>query len=135
VGLPRGGPRVHVLISIVLLAALFPAATSAAAPPPDFAETTVFSGLTNPTAIEFAPDGRIFIAEKSGLIKVFDNLSDSSPQVFADLRTKVHNFWDRGLLGLALDPNWSTNPTVYVLYTHDAAIGGSARLTPLLLFP
>ena len=76
--------------------------------------------------MRFAPDGRVFVAEKSGLIKVFDNLSDTTPTVFADLRTKVHNFWDRGLLGLALDPNFPTNPYVYVLYTYDAPIGGTA---------
>ena len=54
------------------------------------------------------------MAEKSGLIKVFDSLSDPQPDVFADLRTQVHNFWDRGLLGLALDPGFPENPYVYV---------------------
>ena len=68
----------------------------------------------------------MFVAEKSGLIKVFTNLGDPTPTVFADLRTLVHNFWDRGLLGLALDPNFPANPYVYVLYAHDAAIGGVA---------
>ena len=96
--------------------------------PEGFQETTVFSGLTNPTVVRFASDGRVFVAEKSGLIKVFDNLSDTTPTVFADLRTQVHNFWDRGLLGLALDPEFPTNPWVHVLYTHDAAIGGTAPL-------
>ena len=86
----------------------------------------MFSGLTNPTAIRFASDGRVFVAEKSGQIKVFDSLSDPQPDVFADLRTQVHNFWDRGLLGLALDPDFPEDPYVYVLYTYDAAIGGTA---------
>ena len=86
----------------------------------------MFSGLTNPTAIRFASDGRVFVAEKSGQIKVFDSLSDPQPDVFADLRTQVHNFWDRGLLGLALDPGFPEDPYVYALYTHDAAIGGTA---------
>jgi glucose/arabinose dehydrogenase len=76
--------------------------------------------------IEFANDGRVFVAEKSGLIKVFDNLSDTTPTTFADLRTNVHNFWDRGMLGMALAPNFPADPHVYVLYTHDAAIGGTA---------
>ena len=76
--------------------------------------------------MRFSSDGRVFVAEKSGLIKVFDNLTDTTPTVFADLRTQVHNFWDRGLLGLALAPNFPTNPWVYVLYTFDAAIGGTA---------
>ncbi len=72
--------------------------------PSGFQETTVFTGLTNPTAVEFASDGRVFVAEKSGVIKVFDNLSDTTPTVFADLRTNVYNFWDRGLLGTGARP-------------------------------
>ena len=86
----------------------------------------MFSGLTNPTAVRFAPDGRIFVAEKRGVIKVFDSLSDTTPTVFADLNVNVYNFWDRGLLGLALAPNFPADPYVYVLYTYDAAIGGTA---------
>ncbi|MDQ3871716.1 MAG: PQQ-dependent sugar dehydrogenase, partial [Chloroflexota bacterium] len=98
----------------------------AAALPDGFQETVVYSGLRGPTALRFASDGRVFVAEKSGLVKVFDDLSDTTPTVFADLRTIVHNFWDRGLLGLALDPGFPAKPYVYVLYTHDAPIGGTA---------
>ena len=45
----------------------------AAAPllPSGFQESIVWSNLTNPTAVRFAADGRVFVAEKSGLIKVF----------------------------------------------------------------
>ena len=93
---------------------------------PGFSESVVFSGLDTPTAVRFSPDGRIFVAEKSGIIKVFDSLSDSTATVFADLRTNVHNYWDRGLLGLALDPAFPTRPYVYVLYTFDGPIGGLA---------
>jgi glucose/arabinose dehydrogenase/PKD repeat protein len=99
---------------------------SAVSLPPGFQEEVVFSGLTQPTAVRFSSDGRVFVAEKSGLIKVFDNLTDTTPTVFADLRTNVHNYWDRGLLGLALAPNFPTDPWVYVLYAFDAAIGGTA---------
>lgn len=120
---PRG--RFVVLASIALTLVLAPAAP-AATYPAGFSERTVFTGLTNPTVVRFAPDGRVFVAEKSGLVKVFDSMADSSPTVFADLRTQVHNFWDRGLLGLALDPGFPDNPYVYVLYAHDAAIGGTA---------
>src|SRR4029453_12481478 len=90
-----------------------------------FQEDIVFSGLTEPTALRFSSDGRIFVAEKSGLIKIFDNLTDTTPTVFADLRTNVHNFWARGLLDVELAPNFPTDPWVYVLYTFDAAIGGT----------
>ena len=87
--------------------------------PTGFSESIVLSGLTQPTAIRFSPDGRVFVAEKSGLIKVFANLSATSPTVFHNLQTNVHNFWDRGLLGLELHPNFPTIPSVYVLYTFD----------------
>ena len=94
--------------------------------PAGFREVTVFSGLTNPIAVRFSPDGRVFVAEKGGLIKVFSGLSDNTPEVYADLRRQVHDFWDRGLLGIALHPSFPTNNSIYVLYTHDAPIGGTA---------
>jgi glucose/arabinose dehydrogenase len=94
--------------------------------PAGFQETIIFSGLTNPTAVRFASDGRIFVAEKRGVIKVFDSLTDTTPDIFADLNKNVYNFWDRGLLGLALHPNFPATPYVYVLYSYDAEIGGTA---------
>jgi glucose/arabinose dehydrogenase len=94
--------------------------------PKGFRDSAVLSGLTAPTAVRFSADGRIFVAEKSGVIRVFDNLNDTTPTVFADLRTNVHNYWDRGLLGLALDPEFPAVPYVYVLYTYDGPIGGAA---------
>ena len=120
------GVGVAALLATVAIGLTSSATASAATYPTGFSEQTVFSGLTNPTAIRFSSDGRVFVAEKSGLIKVFDSLADTQPDVFADLRTQVHNFWDRGLLGLALDPEFPADPYVYVLYTHDAAIGGVA---------
>jgi glucose/arabinose dehydrogenase/PKD repeat protein len=107
------------MAALVTVAAFALPAAASAATPPNFQESTAFSGLTSPTAVRFASDGRVFVAEKSGLIKVFGSLSDSTATVFADLRTQVHNFWDRGLLGLALHPNFPTTPHVYVLYTYD----------------
>ena len=103
-------------------------AAAAATLPSGFQESIVFSGLTQPTAVRFASDGRVFVAEKSGLIKIFDSLSDTSPTTFADLRSEVNDYWDRGLLGLALDPSFPASPYVYALYAHDAPIGGNAPL-------
>jgi uncharacterized repeat protein (TIGR01451 family) len=115
------------LVLAALLVLLAVGGSGASALPSGFQETTLpFTTLVNPTAIEFAADGRVFVAEKGGRIKVFSNLSDSSPDLFADLSANVHNFWDRGMLGFALDPDFTTgSPYVYVLYTFDAPIGGS----------
>jgi uncharacterized repeat protein (TIGR01451 family) len=114
-----------VLASLLVLLAV--GGSGASALPSGFQETTLpFTGLVNPTAIEFAGDGRVFVAEKSGRIKVFNDLGDSSSDLFANLSANVHDFWDRGMLGLALDPGFTTGrPYVYVLYTYDAPIGGS----------
>ena len=93
---------------------------------PAFRDKPAFTGLSSPTAVAFSPDGRVFVAEKRGTVKVFSDLSDTTPTIFADLRVKVYNNWDRGLLGLALHPDFPTTPYVYVLYTYDAAIGAIA---------
>jgi glucose/arabinose dehydrogenase len=113
------------VVTAALVAAPTPVAHGATLPP-GFQESTVFTGLTNPTVVRFAPDGRVFVAEKRGVIKVFDSLMDTSPDVFADLNVNVYNFWDRGLLGMALDPNFPASPYVYVLYTYDHELGSSA---------
>src|SRR5262245_25174880 len=101
-------------------------AAQASVLPSGFQDTVVLSGMTNPTVLQFAPDGRIFVGQKNGVIKVFASLTDTNPVTFANLSTNVDDYWDRGLLGLALDPAFPTRPYVYVLYTYDAAIGGTA---------
>lgn len=126
--------NIVVLVIAVLAATLVTLAsvtTADAEPtlPSGFDESVVLGGLNQPTNVEFSEDGRVFVAEKSGLIKVYDDLSDKQPTIFADLRTKVHNYWDRGLLGLALDPGFPARPYVYALYTHDALIHGHAPLS------
>ena len=124
--LPAALSLMLVLASLTTLVLSTSPAARAATLPAGFQESIVFSGLTNPTAVRFASDGRVFVAEKRGVIKVFDSLTDTTPDLFADLNVNVYNFWDRGLLGLTLAPNFPTNPYVYVLYTYDAAIGGTA---------
>ena len=118
-----------VLMALALLAGP-PSSCAMTTLPDGFQEDVVFSGLNLPTALRFAPDGRIFVAEKSGLVKVFDSLDDAMPVVVADLRTNVHNYWDRGLLGLALDPGFPDSPYVYLLYTYNAPPGGTAPYWP-----
>jgi glucose/arabinose dehydrogenase len=120
------GVAVAALIASLLVLAFVRGAGAAPTLPSGFQESVVFSGLNKPTNVEFAKDGRVFVAERGGLIKVFDNFSDKTPTLFADLSINVYNGGDRGLLGLALDPDFPTNPYVYVLYSHDALIGGTA---------
>jgi glucose/arabinose dehydrogenase len=94
--------------------------------PSGFADTPVFTGLEEPTAVRFATDGRIFVAEKEGRLLVYDGSGDESPTAFADLRAQVYDNGDRGLLGLALDPGFPASPYVYAFYTFDHVIGEDA---------
>ncbi|MDQ1478687.1 MAG: hypothetical protein QOE62_3916, partial [Actinomycetota bacterium] len=55
----------------------------AASAPPGFTDSTLWSGLDRPTAIAFAADGRVFVAEKNGVIKLFASRSATQPTVFA----------------------------------------------------
>ena len=68
-----------------------PTPAQAATLPPGFQESVVFSGLTNPTVVRFSDDGRIFVAEKSGRIKVFDEFGDPTPALYADLSRQVYD--------------------------------------------
>ena len=70
----------------------------------------------------------MFVAEKSGVIKVFDSLTDTTPTVFADLNERLQLLGSRPA-GLALHPDFPTTPYVYVLYTYDHELG-SAQPAP-----
>ncbi|MDX6432308.1 MAG: hypothetical protein QOE54_4674 [Streptosporangiaceae bacterium] len=134
------GFRTRVLVAVLLVIPLVAvlnlarsdSARAAVVLPSKFQQTTLpFAGLAAPTSLAFSPDGRVFVAEKSGIVKVFSSLADtSSGTVFADLRKQVMNFLDRGLLGLALAPNFPSDPRVYVHYVYNAAIGAQAPKWP-----
>jgi glucose/arabinose dehydrogenase len=118
------------LVGVLVLGALTPLRTPGAAAatsvtlPPGFAEQIVFSGLTLPTNLEFSPDGRVFVTEKAGIVKVFDDLADATPTVVADLSGEVFANSDRGLLGFTLAPGFPTNPWAYVLYAYGVPLHG-----------
>jgi len=119
-------PRLLAVAAVVAWALTCAAGPATAAPelPSGFHDSIVLSEVPEPTTMRFAPDGRVFVATKSGQILVYSDLNDTSPEVFADLRTEVYDNGDRGLLGLALDPNFASNHYVYALYTYDHILGG-----------
>ena len=82
--------------------------------PAGFAETTLADGLIAPTSMAEAPDGRIFVTEQGGDLRVVKN-GETLPTPFVSLN--VDSAGERGLLGVALDPNFSANQFVYVYYT------------------
>jgi len=88
--------------------------TSAATLPAGFSETLVAGGLSNPTAMDFAPDGRLLVCFQSGTLRVIKN---GSLLATPFLTRTVDSSGERGLLGIAFDPNFSVNHFVYIYYT------------------
>ena len=79
-----------------------------------FTDDVFKSGLTDPTSMAFAPDGRLFVAEKGGTLRVIKNgVLLSTPF----LSVSVNTSGERGLIGVAIDPNFAANRYVYVQYT------------------
>src|SRR5690606_10766731 len=116
-------PLRHAIAALAVGAALAACSGPAQALPEGFRFERLIEGLNLPTSVEFARDGRIFVTEQRGVVKVYDSILDTSPDVFADLRTQVHAVGDRGLLGLALHPDFPDQPYVYVTYAYDGGKG------------
>lgn len=117
--------------AVIVLGLWFSIGAASAQPlPAGFSIDNRLSGRAEPTGVHFAHDGRVFVTEKGGKIYVYQNLLDPAPQVFADLSAKVHNFWDRGLLGFALDPRFPEQPYVYVQYAYNGGLFPASDPTP-----
>jgi glucose/arabinose dehydrogenase len=87
---------------------------NAATVPAGFTDAVVASGLNNPTAMTLAPDGRIFVCQQGGALRVIKNgVLLATPF----LTVPVDSSGERGLLGVAFDPNFVSNQLVYIYYT------------------
>ena len=71
-----------------------------------------------PVGLTWAADGRMFIWQEKGIVRIYKN-GTLLPTPFLDISNRVNTVNDRGLLGLALDPNFATNGYVYLLYTYE----------------
>jgi len=111
------GPRIS-FSALVLLWLLAPGeAGSATTWMSGFDEEIVAAGLDKPTALAYSADGRIFIAEKDGRVRVVSAAGQLLATPFATV--PVNTQTDRGLVGIALHPNFPATPYVYLAYTTD----------------
>ncbi len=104
-------------LGLIIIAALtlLPAVIQAAVPA-GFKQSIVVRNLVNPTRMAIAPDGRIFITEQAGRIRIVEQGVLLS-QPFLNITTRVNSQGERGLLGIAFDPDFLINQWVYVYYT------------------
>jgi subtilisin family serine protease/glucose/arabinose dehydrogenase len=96
--------------------------------PGGFTQDLVVSGLTEPTVMSFLPDGRILLGLKNGVVRVYKNGALLTTP-FIDIRSRVNDYWDHGIIGMAVDPDFDQNQDgtckagascyVYLLYTYE----------------
>jgi glucose/arabinose dehydrogenase len=82
--------------------------------PGGFAETQLAAGLASPTAMAFAPDGRLFVCEQAGKLRV---IKDGALLAAPFVTLSVDTSGERGLLGVTFDPGFALNQYVYLYYT------------------
>jgi glucose/arabinose dehydrogenase len=111
-----------ILVAIVLLAGLAPGGTAGAAPPAGFVEEVVpgLDNLGGPTAFAFLPDGAMLIALREGRLLLYQGGTLRPAPVFDRTAATCSN-GERGLLGVAVDPQFAANRFVYVYYTFNRA--------------
>ena len=86
--------------------------------PSGFQQVLVANGISNPTVMEFAPDGRLFVAQQSGALRIIENgVLLATPAI----TLSVNSSGERGLLGIAFDPNFASNNFIYLYYTLSSA--------------
>src|SRR5688572_2652641 len=104
----------RLVVGALIAVVAAPEAARAATLPAGFTESLVANGLSNPTAMAFAPDGRLFVCQQGGQLRVIEN-GVLLPTPFVTVT--VSSAGERGLLGVAFDPAFDTNHYVYVYYT------------------
>lgn len=98
------------------------ASSLAATLPANFAETKIGTA-NNGTAMQFSPDGKLYALEQTGTMKVFSGSGTSWTQVapsgnfFTGSPLVVNSTGERGLLGIAFDPDYANNRYLYCYYT------------------
>jgi glucose/arabinose dehydrogenase/PKD repeat protein len=104
--------------ALLLVSLLCATHASAATYPSGFEERTILGGLEQPVSMVWAPDGRLFIIEKPGRLKVARPGAAQATTIL-DISDRVNDYHDRGLLGLALDSDFASNGYLYLSYTYE----------------
>ncbi len=93
-------------------------ALAARAVPAGFTQRTVMRRLPRGTDMAFAPDGRLFVTLKSGVVRY--RRTNGTVGTLLNFSRKINDEGERGLLGIAVDPRFARNNRLYLVYTHRA---------------
>jgi glucose/arabinose dehydrogenase len=125
-----GGSVAGVPLVVALLCLLGAARADAITLPAGFQDSFV-ANASQPTSLAFVPGGRLLIGEEAGVVRVYKNGAlNSTPAL--DIRSRVCADGERGLMSVAVDPQFESNHFIYVYYTFvkDGCIYDSAT-TPV----
>ncbi|MEO0311995.1 MAG: hypothetical protein RIQ89_1652 [Bacteroidota bacterium] len=89
--------------------------------------TQIANGFVDPVDIQHCGDGRLFVVQQNGFIRIIDSTGAVLPTPFLNVTNKVAYGGERGLLGMAFDPNYATNGYFYIAYTGTG--GGNNRVS------
>ncbi len=101
----------NIILSACLGMALPAPGQAAPQLPPNFALATVQERLNFPVQVAWLPDGTMLVLEKRGVLKGFSN---GSMHIVADLSESTNDYWDRGMLGMAVDIDFANNRLLYL---------------------
>lgn len=102
------------LLPFILVALFFNLSARAQTLPAGFSRVQVAGGISKPTTLAFAPDGRLFVAQQDGTLRVVKN---GKLLATPFMKLSVNASGERGLIGLVFDPNFDQNKYLYVYYT------------------
>ncbi len=106
-------------LEIIPRAQLYPADPPVITPGNSLQTQNLYTGLIQPIAIDFSPSGNLsWIAEQRGTIRMVEN-GVLLPGFFLDFRDRINGTRDRGLLDIAVHPNFPAQPFLYLIYTYD----------------
>ena len=112
---------------IILVALLIFLQTTLSQAQPTIELTEIASGFSTPVDIAHTGDDRLFVVEQTGRIRVIDGNQQIQSMPFLNITNKIRFGGERGLLGLAFHPDFSTNGFFYVNYTNTAGNTHIAR--------
>jgi glucose/arabinose dehydrogenase len=119
------------LLTVALLA--MPAAAGAAVTvPTGFDQRVLAAGISQPTQVAWAPDGRMFVAEKPGRIRVVTAAGALLTAPLMDITARVNSQQDRGLLGIALSPTFAVDHQLFYVFTYELQPGTPDSDAPMV---
>lgn len=103
-------------IIFIMSASVIKIARAAAVVPSGYALNTVVSQLNFPTNLAWLPDGTMLVSEKAGIVKAVRN---GTATVLADISATTNDYWDHGMIGIAVDPAYASNHYIYLTRTYE----------------